>query len=243
MKKIVVYIPARMGSQRVPKKNVRLINGKPLIAWPIIAAKESGVFDEIYLNTDGTMLKPLAEDYGIKFYQRNEYLASAAAINDEWTLDFIQQVKADIVVQLLATSPLITPAEIKDFVQTMVNNKYDTLVSVVNHQIACLHQGKGINFTPMEKHKSSQNMIPVQSYASVLMAWDTKKYLEHHQKYGFAYHGADGKTGYYVIKGLSTIDIDHEEDFNLAEVAMAFRANTQHREPHYYEPTIKTQST
>ncbi len=239
MKKIVVYIPARMGSQRVPKKNLRLINGKPLIAWPIIAAKQADIFDEIHLNTDGDILRPLAEEYGVQFYKRNDYLASAAAINDEWTLDFIQNVKADIVVQLLATSPLITPDEIKDFVRTMVEGQYDTLVSVINHQIACVYQGKGVNFTPMEKHKSSQNMVPVQSYASVLMAWDTKKYLANHAKYGFAYHGADGKTGYYVIKGLSTIDIDHEEDFNMAEVAMAFRQQQNIKQAQYYEPKVK----
>ena len=236
MKKIVVYVPARMGSQRVPNKNIRLINGKPLIAWAIEAAKASGEFQEIYLNTDGDILRSVARDYGINFYKRNDYLASAAAVNDEWTLDFIENVQADTVVQLLPTSPLITPEEIQDFVKTMIDGKYDTLVSVVNHQIACVYQGKAVNFSTMEKHKSSQGMVPVQSYASVLMAWDTKKYLEHHKKYGFAYHGADGKIGYYVVKGLTTIDIDHEEDFRMAEVAMAFRNNQTKYEAKYYEP-------
>ncbi len=236
MKKVVVYIPARMGSQRVPKKNIRMISGKPLIAWAIEAAKAAGIFNEIYVNTDGDMLAQVARDYGVKFYKRNDYLASAAAINDEWTLDFIEHVPADIVVQLLPTSPLITPAEIKDFIKTMIDGQYETLVSVINHQIACVHEGKPVNFSTMEKHKSSQHMIPVQSYASVLMAWDTKKYLEHHRKHGFAYHGADGKTGYYVLKGLSAIDIDHEEDFQMAEVALAFRNNQTKYEAKYYEP-------
>ena len=236
MKKIVVYIPARMGSQRVPKKNIRLINGKPLIAWAIEAAQRSGVFHDIYVNSDGEALAGVAKDYGVKFYKRNDHLSSAAAVNDEWTLDFIEHVEADIVVQLLPTSPLITAEEIKDFLKTMVEGGYDTLVSVVNHQIACVYQGRPVNFSTMEKHRSSQQMVPVQSYASVLMAWDTGKYLEHDRKYGFAYHGADGKTGYYVIKGLSTIDIDHEEDFRMAEVAMTFRDNRTKYEVKYYEP-------
>ena len=160
-KKIVVYIPARMGSQRVPKKNIRLINGKPLIAWAIAAAKQAGIFDDIYINSDGDMLEAVARDYGVKFYKRNDYLASAAAVNDEWTLDFIEHIPADIVVQLLPTSPLITAEEIKDFVRTMVEGKYHTLVSVVNHQIACLHQGKQGNWNlPLPSNCPNAEMPP-----------------------------------------------------------------------------------
>ncbi len=236
MSKIVVYIPARMGSQRVPKKNIRLIHGKPLIAWAIEAAQQSGVFAEIYVNSESEVIGQAARDYGARFYKRPSHLSSDTAVNDDFALDFIEHVPADTVVQLLPTSPLITPREIRDFARAMIDGGYDTLVSVVNHQIACAHQGRPVNFSTMEKHKSSQNMVPVQSYASVLMAWDTKKYLEHQRKYGFAYHGADGKTGYYVLKGLSVIDIDHEEDFQLAEVAIAFRHNPIPYEAKYYEP-------
>jgi len=235
MAKIIAYIPARMGSQRVPKKNIRLIGGKPLIAWAIEAGKAAGVFDEIYVNSEAEILHRVAQDYGVKFYKRPEHLSSHTAVNDDFALDFIKNNPADIVVQLLPTTPLITAREIKEFVTMMTEGDYDTLVSVVNHQIASVYQGKGINFTPMEKHKSSQHMVPLQSYASVLMAWKTAKFLEHDRKYGFAYHGADGKTGYFALKGLSTIDIDHEEDFNLAEIALAYRNQMKTNEVKYYE--------
>jgi len=234
MKRIVVYIPARMGSQRVPQKNIRLLGGKPLIGWAIEAARAADVFAEIYVNSEADAMGRIARDFGVKFYKRPERLSSHTAVNDDFALDFIQNVRADVVIQLLPTSPLITPGEIHDFVGAMIKGRYDTLVSVIDHQIACVYEGQPVNFSTMEKHRPSQNMVPVQSYASVLMAWDTAKFLEHDRQYGFAYHGADGKTGYYPLKGLSVIDIDHEEDFIMAEVAMAFRNNKTPYEKKYY---------
>ena len=50
--KIVCMIPARMGSTRVPKKNIRLLNNKPLVQYVIDAAKESNCFDQIYMNSE-----------------------------------------------------------------------------------------------------------------------------------------------------------------------------------------------
>ena len=61
-------IPARMGSKRVPKKNLRKILGKQLIQYPIDAAKEAGVFDEIYINSESDVFKDIAEKSGIKFH-------------------------------------------------------------------------------------------------------------------------------------------------------------------------------
>ena len=235
MKKVIAMIPARLGSQRVPKKNLRLLNDKPLIAYSVEAALASKVFDDIHINSESNIFGEIAEQYGIKFYKRPERLASNKTINDEFAYDFVKNVPGDIIVQLLPTSPLITPQEINGFVSEMVNSEYDTLVSVENHQIACVYKGKPVNFDFFEPHRPSQAMVPVQSYATVLMAWTYSSFLRNMEKYGYAYHGADGKTGYYVLKGLSTIDIDNEEDFIFAEVALKYRDNQKQYEKRYYE--------
>ncbi|MFA4905571.1 MAG: cupin domain-containing protein [Candidatus Margulisiibacteriota bacterium] len=235
-KRVIAMIPARLGSQRVPKKNLRLLNGKPLISYAIEAAKASGAFDEIYINSEADIFAELAKEYGVKFYKRPAELSSNTAVNDDFAYDFIKNTMGDIMVQLLPTSPLIAPEEIKGFVDEMINGGYESLVSVNDHQIACLYQRKPVNFSLLEKHKSSQTMVPVQSYATVLMAWTYGSYAGHMEKKGCAYHGADGKTGYFVIKGLSTIDIDNEEDFVLAEVAMKFRNDPSNSEKQFWQP-------
>lgn len=236
MTKIIGMIPARLGSQRVPMKNLRLLNGKPLIWYSIEAAKESGLFDEIYVNSEADIFGEIAKECGINFYKRRIELTSNETINDDFAVDFVKNVPGDILVQLLPTSPLITPEEISGFVNRMLEGKYDTLVSVENNQIACLYETKPINFKIFEPHKSSQSMVPVQSYATVLMAWKYNNFLENMHEYGCAYHGGSGKIGYFVIKGPSTIDIDNEEDFDMAEIALEYRLSKKRGEKKYYMP-------
>ena len=86
--KIVGMIPARIGSKRVKKKNLRLIDGLPLIQYIINSAKESTYLDEIYLNSESTEFREIAIKSGIKFYQRPEYLSSDAATNDDFAKEF-----------------------------------------------------------------------------------------------------------------------------------------------------------
>lgn len=233
--KIIAMIPARLGSQRVPKKNLRLLSGKPLITYSIEAAKNAACFDEIYVNSEADIIGEIANNLGASFYKRPAELASNTTINDEFAFDFIQNVKGDILVQLLPTSPLITPDEIVQFVEAMKSGKWDTLVSVTDHQIACVYDGRPVNFKRMEPHKSSETMTPVQSYATVLMAWTYNSFTDHMRRLGYAYHGADGHTGYFVLKGFSNIDIDHEQDFALAEVALTYRDKTKGTAPKFYE--------
>ena len=135
-------IPARMGSQRVKQKNIRLLNGKPLISHIVDTAVKSQVFDEIYINSESDVFKETADYYKIKFYKRPNHLSSNTATNDDFVLDFIKNVDGDLLVQLLCTSPFITVEEIINFVKEIKDKKLDTLISVKNEQIECVFDGK-----------------------------------------------------------------------------------------------------
>ncbi len=231
--KITAMIPARLGSQRILKKNIRLINGKPLIAYIVEAAIESNIFDEIYINSEAEIFSHLAESYNVKYYKRPEFLSSNEATNDDFTLDFFENVDCDIIIQLLPTSPFIKPDEIKDFVNKMIENKYETLISVKDVQIECLYDNKPINFDQMKKTPPSQLLKPIKAYACGIMGWERKRFLANMEKYEAAYHGGDGSIGFYTLKGYSTIDIDTEDDFLLAEsITRALRMT--HNFPEYY---------
>ena len=78
-------------------------------------------------------------------------------------------------------------------------------------------KNKPINFDKLKHNPPSQTMEPVKVYACVLMGWKYSSFKNNIHKYGSAYHGGKGKVGYFELKGLSTIDIDTEEDFKLAE--------------------------
>ena len=221
--KTIAMIPARIGSKRIPKKNLRLIDGKPLIAYIIETLKDIDIFDEIYLNADDLIFKEIADEYGIKFYHRDKIYASDKSTNDEFALDFIDNVEGDILIQILPTSPLIKVSEIESFVKYMLENNLETLVSVEHKQIASLYQEKCLNFDKYKKNPPSQEMIPIKAYATVLMGWEYTSFKKNIKKYGCAYHGGDSKIDYYKLEGLSTIDIDNEEDFLLAEAIITTR--------------------
>lgn len=241
--KTVAMIPVRMGSKRIPKKNLRMLNDKPLVAHIIEAAKAADCFDAIYLNSEDEIFREIAQDYGIEFYKRPPELATDEATNDDFAYDFMKNVECETVIQLLATSPFITSEIINRFVSDMLGQDYDTLVSVKRMQIECVMKQSGNYFQPLNfesNHKTlpSQQLEPVMAYACGLMGWKTKIYCNNYDiKFG-AYHGSYGNTKYHELSGLSTMDIDNEEDFLLAEKIMeglAALKDKKQPEPQYYQ--------
>ena len=115
--KIVAMVPARMGSKRIKSKNLRFLDGKPLIEHVLGTLSRVQIFDEIYINSESDIFRETAEYYKIKFYKRPEHLSSNTATNDDFVLDFIKNVNGDLLVQLLCTSPFISTEEIINFVK------------------------------------------------------------------------------------------------------------------------------
>ena len=70
--KVICMIPARIGSKRIKKKNLRLINNKPLVSYVIEKAKKCKLFSAIYLNSDSIIFEKIAKKYGVNFYHRNK---------------------------------------------------------------------------------------------------------------------------------------------------------------------------
>jgi len=220
--KIVCMIPARMGSKRIPNKNVRLLGGIPLISHAIRAAKEANCFDEIYVNSESDTLGAIALDEGVSFHKRPSSLSTDSATNDQFTEEFLHEVDCDYVIQLLPTSPFITAQEIKLFTQKALENKYDTLVSVKDNQIECVYKQRPINFDQKKPSPPSQEVTPVQAYACTLMGWKKSNFLSNMNTYGCAYHGGEGRVKFLTVKGFCEIDIDHEEDFCMAEAVWSY---------------------
>ena len=226
-------VPARLGSKRIKNKNLRLIDGLPLIQYIINAAKSSSLLDEIYINSESTQFAYIAEESGVKFYQRPEELSSDEATNDDFALDFINNVECDVLVQLLSTSPFISTEEIDGFIKAMLDGNFETMISVSNVQIESIYKDRPINFNQTKKTPPSQLIEPIKAYACSLMGWEVQRYIANIEKFNAAYHGGDGSIGFYELKGYSTIDIDYEDDFLLAEaVVLALKSET--KRPQYY---------
>ena len=224
-------IPCRLGSQRIPKKNLRLLNGKTLSQWVIDACIESNVFDDIFINSESTVFQKIALDREVRFYQRPEHLSSNSASNDDFALDFFNAIECDVLVQVNPTSPFTSSVDLRSFVKMYKDGKYQTLHTVKEEQIEGLYENKPLNFNPIEQMPPSQDLTPVKLFTSSIMAWEKENFRHNMEKSGCAVYGGDGKIGYYTVRGFGTIDIDNEFDFQLAEAIVGI----QNKEKEYYE--------
>ncbi len=232
--KIVAMIPARAGSKRIKNKNLRLINGKPLIEYVLDTIGQVDIFDEVYVNSEDEIFSGIAKKYSMSFYKRPPHLSSDTATNDEFAYDFLRNVECDVLIQILPTSPFLTETEIINFTNHMVEKSLDTLISVEHKQIACVYENGPINFDKLIVNPPSQTMVPIKAYATVLMGWTSSSFKGNMCDFGVGYHGGEGKTGYFELKGLSTIDIDTEDDFRLVESIILSGSYASKKDPEYY---------
>ncbi len=210
-------IPARLGSKRVKNKNLRPLGGKPLIQYVIDSVKKTKLFDKIFINSEAEIFKKVADNNELYFYKRPISLASDTATNDEFVEDFLNHIDCKNIFQILPTSPFITSNDIHKFYNYFFDKSCHTLVSQKEVRIECTYLNLPINFDKSKQTPPSQNLTPIMAYACSLMAWNSEKFLYNMGKYKCAYHGPEGKTDYFKLDGLATIDIDEEFDFLLAE--------------------------
>ena len=218
---VIAMIPARIGSTRLAKKNLALINGKPLIAYAILAAKESGVFDRIIVNSDCDVFKEIAVRYDVEFYLRPKSLGKSDIKADDVVLDFIENHATDIVVWLNTTSPLQTGDEICKAVHHFLDNDLDTLITVGNEQVHSIYKNQPINFKWEGKFAQTQDLIPVQPFVYSVMMWKTELFHDAMKEKGHAFF--IGKMGFYPVGKLSRILIKNAEDLRIADYIIRAR--------------------
>ncbi|MBI4118606.1 MAG: acylneuraminate cytidylyltransferase family protein [Parcubacteria group bacterium] len=133
--KILAVIPARGGSKGIPRKNIKLLGGKPLIAWSIEAALASLFVDRVAVSTDDKEIAEVARKYGAEVIMRPAELSEDATPMDPVLAHAVLSLEKesytpDAVLLLQPTSPLRTTEHIDEGVGTFLNGDFDSLVSV-----------------------------------------------------------------------------------------------------------------
>lgn len=136
--KILVVIPARGGSKGIPRKNIRLLNNKPLISYSIDIAKSSEYVDDVVVTTDDAEIALLSEKFGASVIRRSEELAGDEVPLDPVVYDaMIQKEKLafdeyDIVITLQPTSPLLKTSTLDMAIEKFEDFAVDSVLSVVD---------------------------------------------------------------------------------------------------------------
>jgi len=121
--KIVALIPARIGSKRLKRKNIRLINGKPMISYAINACKRSRLIDKVYVSTESDIIANIAKEYGATVIDRPKELAEDNVRTQDVFEHFASMVKDfDILVAIKANSPNVRAENIDKGIQKLISN-------------------------------------------------------------------------------------------------------------------------
>jgi len=232
----IAMIPARLGSKRVSKKSLRLLGNKPLVQWAVQAAVASQCFDEVWINSEARELETLAERLGVRFYLRSSCLAIDEATSDDFVEDFMRAAGGDVIAQILPTSPFITPNTIRAAVD-LIDAGASTVLSIREVRTEALAYLRPVNYDPQRPMVPSQDLAPVQLFCNGVMAWRRDTFLHAKKYYGTAVYGPVGETKYVTLAGDEAIDIDTEEDWQTAELALA-RSVQPASKPRYWTPTL-----
>lgn len=220
--KIVAEIPVRLGSKRVPKKNLRLICGKPMVGYAVDACKEAQLLDEIYINSEADELERLASDYAVKFYRRKPELALDHIVQDEFNYDFACNVESDVLVMVNPVSPLVLPEDIDNAIRFFQKGNYDSVVSVKEEHLQSFYRNVPLNLDVNKKLPMTQDLDPVQLCCWTVCVWNTDKLRQHFAKNGFAVFV--GEVGLYPFDHRRALKVSTENDFRIAEIVVEARS-------------------
>lgn len=223
--KIVGEIPARLGSKRIKQKNLRLINGQPLITYAIDAAKHATILSEIYVNSESDVIGDIAKANGVRFYKRRPELAEDHIVSDQFNYDFLKNIETDILVMINPVSPLITGNDIDAVVDYFNQNDFDTVISVKEERLHAFCKGRAINFSPNALLPMTQNIPPVQICSWAVCVWRAETFIESFEQKGHAVFS--GKLGFYPLNHISAIKISTEEDIRLAEALLCYKNRSE----------------
>ena len=207
-------IPARMGSQRLARKNLRELAGVPIVTRAVRKCLAAGVFDEVWLNSEHEAFAEIAKEEGVKFHQRPEYLGSNQATSEQYVGEFLQTHECDYLVQVHSIAPLLQTKEIRCFVEAMTASDADVMLSCEEVLIECALDGIPVNFCFSEK-TNSQELRPVQRISWSITGWRRSTYLQAIESGKCATY--EGKVDFFPINPMASHIIKTEEDLHIAE--------------------------
>ena len=215
--KILVVIPARGGSKGIPRKNIRLLNNRPLISYSIGIAKSSQYVDDVVVTTDDSEIALLSEKFGASVIRRSEELSSDDVALDPVVYDaMVQKEKLtfdeyDIVITMQPTSPLIKVETLDKAIEKFEDFSIDSVISVVDDRhLNWGYDEKNERYFPLYIERLTRQQLP-KSFRETGAFLATRRHLVHE----------DSRLGTNIdiveVSKEESVDITCFEDWWIAE--------------------------
>jgi CMP-N-acetylneuraminic acid synthetase/spore coat polysaccharide biosynthesis predicted glycosyltransferase SpsG len=213
--KILAVIPARGGSKGIPKKNIRLMNGNPLISYAINAARKSKYIADVFVSTDNNEIADVSKKNGANIIFRDENLSSDLVTLDPVIYHAMEQAekisncKYDVVITLQPTSPLLTVDTLDKAIKYFINKKLDTIISGINKPHLSWGKQDG-KLVPLYEERKNRQELPAQYFETGAFVITKSNYVQQNSRIG-------KNISIYEIPEQESIDIDDKNDWILAE--------------------------
>lgn len=216
-------IPARGGSKRIPRKNIKDFLGKPIIAYSIEAAIKSNLFDEVMVSTDDEEIQEIAKKYGAKVpYLRSEKNSDDFATTFEVIDEVISYYKGqnrefENTCCLYPTAPFITSKRLIDANELLLKNEIEAIFTIVQYSYPIqrslwLNEKGDIKMNWEENIKKRSQDLKINFHdAGQFYFYNTESYLSKNGVFNL-------KSKPIVLSELEVQDIDNEIDWKLAEL-------------------------
>jgi len=213
---VIAFVPVRGGSKSIPLKNIKLLNGKPLVYWSIAALQNVAYVDEIIVATDSEEIAKTAVSFNfskVKIYRRKTENATDTATTESVMLEYIEQSnlqKDDIFMLVQATSPLTQTKHFEEALELYIKNKYDSLLSCVrNYRFFWNENGTSKNY-------DYRNRPRRQDFDGQLME-NGAFYINTVEGIMKSQNRLCGKIGIYEMPEYTAKEIDEPSDWIIVE--------------------------
>ena len=217
--KILAVIPARGGSKGIPRKNVRLMAGKPLIYYAISNAGKCSAVTDVVVTSDDDEILNIAENYGAVALTRSPGLAGDAVTLDPVICDAVKQMESrrqyryDIVVTLQATSPVLKSGTLNEAIKSFIETGAETYISAVNKPH--LSWGKNENgYDPLYEKRLNRQQLPPNYLEAGAFLITRREFVTENSRMG-------SKISVYEIPEDEAVDIDAVSDWVLCESVLS----------------------
>jgi len=219
----IAIIPARGGSKRIPKKNIKPFLGEPIISYAIKAALDSGIFDVVMVSTDSEEIAEIAKKYGAEVpFLRSEKTASDYATTDDVLLEVLDEYKKlgksfDHMACIYATAPFVTGESLRKAEEILNREKTTMVMPLVAFsyppQRSYILDEKGLAVFREPKYLNSRSQDLEKWYHEV-----GQYYLFDVDKYVALKGQIQNDISALIVDDIEAQDIDTEDDWKIAEL-------------------------
>jgi CMP-N-acetylneuraminic acid synthetase/regulator of RNase E activity RraA len=208
--KVAAFLPAKGSSDRIPNKNIMLLDGEPLFLRSLKKLLSCNLIDEVYLDTESLEIKDLSSEVKCKILSRKPELASNKTDGHKLFMNEVYSVDADIYIQLLGTSPFIKIETINKAIEILKTNEdYDSVIAIRKEKLYLWENGTT---------KYDINHIPNSSELEDTIIESMGLYVVRREA-ALKTEKRIGEKPYLLeLNATEAIDVNWPEDFELANL-------------------------